>query len=76
MLFQRLFSFKTFLAKFSKEFYFNVIFRTGRDQAKQTLAVTLLFQCNFLLVGENFNGNFIFFIGFFRHGAASILKFS
>ena len=34
VLFQSLFSFKTFLAKFSK----------------QTLAVTLLFQWNFLLV--------------------------
>ena len=34
MLFQSLFSLKTFLTKFSK----------------QTLAVTLLFQCNFLLV--------------------------
>ena len=34
VLFQRLFSFKAFLTKFSKE----------------TLAVTLLFECNFLLV--------------------------
>ena len=34
VLFQGLFSFKAFLTKFSKE----------------TLAVTLLFQCNFLLV--------------------------
>ena len=34
VLFQSLFSFKTFLMKFSKE----------------TLAVTLLFQCKFLLI--------------------------
>ena len=48
VLFQRLFSFKTFLTKFSKEtltvhFYFSVIFRKSRDQTKQTLAVTFLF---------------------------------
>ena len=31
-------------------FYLSVIFHRSRDQTKQTLAVTLLFQCNFLLV--------------------------
>ena len=62
VLFQSLFSFKTFLTKFCKE----------------TLAVTLLFQCNFLLgVGaDNLVSQFYFFIGFFRHGTRSMLKFS
>ena len=62
VLFQSLFSFITFLTKFSKE----------------TLAVTLLFQCNSLLAvgADNLIWNFFFFIGFFQNGAGSILKFS
>ena len=61
VLFQSLFSFKTW-TKFSKE----------------TLAATLLFRCNFLLVVEagNLIWQFYFFIGFVWHGAGSILKFS
>ena len=31
-------------------FYFSVVFRRSTCQTKQTLAVTLLFQSNFLLV--------------------------
>ena len=31
-------------------FYFSVFFRRSRYQTKQTLVVTLLFQCNFLLL--------------------------
>ena len=84
VLFQSLFSFKTFLTKFSK----------------QTLAVILLLQCNFfLVVGIRLSklqlprfyfsvifsqqqgltiwyDKFIFLIGFFRHGAGSTLKIS
>ena len=61
-LFQSLFSFKKFLTKLSK----------------QTFAVTLLFQCNYLLIvgANNLVWQVYFFIGFFRHGAGSILKFS
>ena len=55
VFFQSLFSFRTFLTKFSKEtlavtLLFQYNFSLSRDQTKQTLAVTLLFQCNFLLI--------------------------
>ena len=50
VLFQSLFSFKTFLTKFSKE----------------TLAVTLLFQCNFLLVVGADNLIWQFYFYFYR----------
>ena len=54
VLFQSLSSFKTFLSFLRKlqlsRFYFSVAFRRSRDQTKQTLAVTLLFQCSFLLL--------------------------
>ena len=41
------------------------------------LAVTLLFQCNFLIVvgADNLVWQIYLFIGFFRPGAGSILKF-
>ena len=56
VLFQSLFSFKTFLTKFSKQtlavmlWFKCVFFPSSRDQAKQVLTLTLLSQCNFLLV--------------------------
>ena len=75
VLFQSLFSFKTFLSFLRKlllsRFNFKVIFCRS-DETKQTLAVTLLFQCNFLLVLGADNLVTIFLIGFFRHGSGSI----
>ena len=44
-------------------FYFSVFFRRSRYQTKQTLAATLLFQCNFLLVvgADNLVWQFYFY---------------
>ena len=56
--------FQSFLRKLQlSRFYFSVIFRRSRDQTKHTLAVTLLFQCNFLLVvgDDNLTGMTILF---------------
>ena len=47
-------------------FYFSVIFRRSRDQTKQTLAVTLLFQCNFLLLVGADNLIWRFYFYFYR----------
>ena len=74
VLFQSLFYFKTLLTTFSKEtkfsklsrFYFSVMFCRRRDQTKQTLAVTLLFQCNFLLVVGADNLIWQFYFYFYR----------
>ena len=54
------------------------MFCRRKDQTKQTLAVMLLFQFNFLLVvgDDNLVWQFYFFIGFFQPGAGPILKFS
>ena len=44
--------------------------------SKETLAVTFLFQCNFVLVvgADNLVWQVYFFIGFFWHGVGSILR--
>ena len=57
----------SFLRKISlSHFYFSVIFRRSWDQTKQALAVTLLFQCNFLLVVGADNLIWQFYFYFYR----------
>ena len=75
VFFQSLFCLRTFLTKFPMEtlavtLYFSVFFRRSRQQTKQTLTLTLLFQRNVLLVvGADNMTIFFIFIGFFRNGA-------
>ena len=60
-------------------FYFCAIFLRSRDQTKKTLTVTLFFSAQFSPSSRGWQFNMIilfFFIGFFRHDAVSILKFS